>query len=97
MSRRAICMFAAMMLMVPFMGAGERRTTALRAVYRGSAAAMAALNSGSARPLGLASADFNEDGFPDLAAAYDVSFGGALAIHYGAATTPIGFEATPLG
>ncbi len=57
-----------MVLLSAGLQAPERRTTELPAIYRGSAAAVAALNAGSARPLGLASADFNEDGFPDLAA-----------------------------
>jgi CSLREA domain-containing protein len=58
------------------------------ATYHGAPAAVNALSKGTAHALGMASADFNEDGFPDIVAAYDTGFGGALAVHYGIAAQP---------
>jgi len=76
----------------PVKTAPARTVTPLTATYCCSPAAAEALNRGSARPLGLASADFNEDGFPDIVAAYDLGYGGALAVHYGVAAA---HEASP--
>src|SRR5438128_3592803 len=42
-----------------------------------------ALDSDSARPLALASGDFNVDGFPDLVCGYATPSGGLLTLHAG--------------
>ena len=49
----------------------------------GAQSASAALDASTANPLGLASADFDEDGVPDLISAYAASSGGLFTLHRG--------------
>jgi uncharacterized protein (TIGR03437 family) len=51
--------------------------------YAGTAAARQALLSGLSRPLTLASADFDEDGVPDLISGYAGPGGASIALHRG--------------
>ena len=51
--------------------------------YVGGNAGSQALARGSADPLSLATADFDEDGLPDLASGYGVGGAGAVSIHRG--------------
>src|SRR5947209_1589636 len=51
--------------------------------YQGSAPAIAALRNNEAQPLALASADFDEDGMPDLAAGYASAGGGVVVMQRG--------------
>ena len=51
--------------------------------YRGDPAHIAALKSGGARPLALASADFDHDGTPDVVAAYAVGDSGMIVVQHG--------------
>ncbi len=55
-----------------------RRTTA---ALTGDGATVAALASGEARPVGLAAADFDGDGFVDVAAFYALGREGAVVVH----------------
>ncbi|MFL6213806.1 MAG: BACON domain-containing protein [Blastocatellia bacterium] len=56
---------------------------ALPADYQGGAQAVAALRALAARPVSLASADFDEDGVPDLAAGYAGASGGVVVVQRG--------------
>jgi hypothetical protein len=55
----------------------------LPADYQGGASAVAALRTLAARPLALCSADFDEDGVPDLAAGYAAASGGVVVLQRG--------------
>jgi uncharacterized repeat protein (TIGR01451 family) len=55
----------------------------LPADYQGSAQAVAALRTLAARPASLATADFDEDGVPDLAAGYASAGGGVVVVQRG--------------
>lgn len=55
----------------------------LPSVYIGNASIAQALEENSARPLALDSADFNEDGLPDLVCAYAGPDGGILTLRAG--------------
>ncbi|HEX8090733.1 MAG TPA: FG-GAP-like repeat-containing protein, partial [Blastocatellia bacterium] len=55
----------------------------LPADYQGASKTSQALKANQARPLALASADFDEDGVPDLVGAYEATGGGAIAIQRG--------------
>lgn len=55
----------------------------LPADYQANAQAVAALRNNSALPLALCSADFDEDGMPDLAAGYAGNGGGLVVIQRG--------------
>jgi uncharacterized repeat protein (TIGR01451 family) len=55
----------------------------LPADYQGGAQAVAALRTLAARPLALCSADFDEDGVPDLAAGYAGAGGGVVVLQRG--------------
>jgi uncharacterized repeat protein (TIGR01451 family) len=55
----------------------------LPADYQGSAQATAALRNNLAQPLALCSADFDEDGMPDLAAGYASDGGGIVVLQRG--------------
>src|SRR5438045_664850 len=47
-----------------------------QSVYRGAGEQVLGMNAGASRPLAMATADFDEDGFPDLAVAYIAPGGG---------------------
>ncbi len=51
--------------------------------WHGAASLKASLDSGTARGLSLATADFDEDGMPDIVAGYDSGNGGSFALHRG--------------
>src|SRR4051812_13836052 len=51
--------------------------------YQGNAQAVAALRNNSAPPLALCSADFDEDGMPDLVAGYAGNGGGLIVMQRG--------------
>jgi hypothetical protein len=55
----------------------------LPAVYNGAARLTQALEREQVQPLGLAAADFDEDGVPDLVSSYAAPTGGILALHRG--------------
>jgi parallel beta-helix repeat protein len=55
----------------------------LLAAYEGEAAMHSVLESNQAKPLGLASADYDEDGMPDLVSAYATATSGLITIHRG--------------
>ncbi len=55
----------------------------LPTIYVGVAEAREALERGSVRPTALTSADFDEDGVPDLVSGYAGSTGGLLVLHRG--------------
>src|ERR1700722_13193032 len=55
----------------PLVNFGSRQT--LQFTYTGSAAAVAALRAGTARPTALAAADFNADGAMDVVAGYSTN------------------------
>lgn len=57
----------------------------LPAVYQGAPRMLQVLREDQAHPLALASADFDEDGVPDLISAYESTGGGALTIQRGQA------------
>ncbi|HVG19782.1 MAG TPA: VCBS repeat-containing protein, partial [Blastocatellia bacterium] len=59
----------------------------LPADYQGGAKILQALKSNQARPLAIASADFDEDGVSDLVGAYEAAGGGAIAVRRGDADT----------
>src|SRR5262245_566144 len=51
--------------------------------YTGAAGLQQVLEAGLAQPLSLASADFNEDGVPDLVSGYVGPSGGLITLHRG--------------
>ncbi len=51
--------------------------------YQGSSNMIQQLKDNRARPMSLASADFDEDGIPDIVAGYRGAKGGAISIHRG--------------
>ncbi|HET7063952.1 MAG TPA: hypothetical protein VFI49_06710 [Rudaea sp.] len=51
--------------------------------YRGDPASVAALRTGAARPLALASADFDHNGTPDIVAAYAIGSAGVITLQRG--------------
>ncbi len=55
----------------------------LPAVFSGSTGLESALSEPGTKGLALASADFDEDGMPDLVASYSTSGGGLLSLHFG--------------
>jgi hypothetical protein len=55
----------------------------LLAAYEGEAALQSQLESNQARPLALASADYDEDGMPDLVSAYAAATSGIITLHRG--------------
>jgi hypothetical protein len=55
----------------------------IETIYNGPADIVSALSNNLARPLSLASADFNEDGITDLASSYFFSSSGILSLHLG--------------
>src|SRR5688572_62475 len=55
----------------------------LLSAYKGSAELQRALEQNEAKPRSLASADFDEDGVPDLASGYAHQGGGIVTIHRG--------------
>jgi hypothetical protein len=55
----------------------------VKVTYTGSADAVAALQSGTANPTALASADFDADGAMDVVAGYATKNGGVLAVYKG--------------
>ena len=65
----------------PWMNLGDGH--AVPAVWSGPTALTSALYGRSASPKALASADFDEDGVPDLLAAYSGAAGGTLVLHRG--------------
>ena len=66
----------------PYLFLGDGRT--LSSNYAGSSGLTQALGSGQAHPLAMASADFDEDGMPDLASGYSAPDGtGVLTVHRG--------------
>lgn len=55
----------------------------LLAAYEGETSLQQALESNQAKPLALASADYDEDGMPDLVSAYAIADTGIITIHRG--------------
>src|SRR5262249_3846139 len=55
----------------------------LQAAHVGAQRVVGHLDSGNAEPLTIAAADFDEDGYQDLAVSYQTLDGGAIAIHRG--------------
>jgi hypothetical protein len=55
----------------------------LLAAYEGEASLQQTLESNQAKPLALASADYDEDGMPDLVSAYAMANTGIITIHRG--------------
>src|SRR5215216_1289692 len=55
--------------------------------YQGASKVLQALKDNQARPLALASSDFDEDGVPDLISAYETNGLGLLAVQRGDADT----------
>ena len=68
----------------PYINFKDSRT--ITAVFSGSSASLAlasSLSRPSTKGLALASADFDEDGMPDLVASYETADGGLLSLHFG--------------
>src|SRR5437870_2734022 len=63
--------------------AAKRDGNNIPTFYTGPAELEVALQQNLARPLTLASADFDEDGVPDLVSGYDNSNAGILTLHRG--------------
>ena len=63
------------------MGSAKFRVTVIPASDKSAAGRPVHLNAADSKPLSLATADFNHDGYPDLVAAFTSGTGGVLTVH----------------
>jgi hypothetical protein len=63
------------------MGSAKFKVAAIPASHKRAADREVHLNAPDSKPLSLATADFNHDGYPDLVAAFTSGNGGVLTVH----------------